>query len=108
MNLPTPFRVVLLGPDEQRLAHIGSLFDKSGYRVRLSHTRAGGALRGDNADAIVLDACGLTTRTGDRVRPLDEVPVLVGGTAATAWPDEQQLVLQVAVLCRRGRLIKDG
>lgn len=108
MDVPAPFRVVLLGPVQQRLDHLGSLLARSGYRVAAAHLSPGDQLLRYDADAIVVDTLGLTMSPLEQDMPPDRPPLLLVGAVGDALPDEQQLVLRVAVVCRRGRLVRAG
>src|ERR1700712_193717 len=108
MSDPTPYDVALFGLDQRRLERLGALFGKAGYRVLPTQLPREAALPSCEADAVVLDTWGRGQLRPERTQALVLSPILVTGTHAAPWPDEQQLVLRVAVQCRRSRMIEGG
>jgi hypothetical protein len=108
MSDPTPYDVALFGLDQRRLERLGALFGKAGYRVLPTQLPRDAALPPCEADAVVLDTWGRGRLRPGQTHALVLSPILVTGTHAAPWPDEQQLVLRVAVQCRRSRMIEGG
>ena len=104
---PSSYAVTVLGPDPARLAELEVLFVGAGYAVSTTTTIAAGqALPGCRTDAVVLDTRGLASREPIDLGPLSALPLLVLSASPVGAGAEQQLILRVALQCRRGRVIR--